>query len=361
MFKRNASLILCAVIILGLASACNAGDDDPVVPYNDPVVPSIEITPAEYGQTEPSAPTPTPTGEIEEPAVSIVSVPAPPDERPLATHYGVVVRDNPDGVSEYIKIEHSNAWGYCVTIVSVSRFADSEWFTYDDFVFGFGRTSLDIYYGTTIPVKEDYKFPDGSNMPDKEFYEAIIFSDHSGHYTKSFILRHDEDGNFEAIEVKINGLPRFPYIRDFRYLYDRPGTIPIKLFSYDEVNSTHYGDEENFRYMTVYIPEENFLEEAAKLMYLQELFSVNSLWYEGSRLYADMNVTELRWASNSSMGSAVWRMTLLMTLASFPDVSEVVVLFEGEDNVFIDGFPYNGVFTVSGSLWADIDFKWNEE
>jgi hypothetical protein len=343
MKRKFISLILSAVIILGLASACNAGDDDPVVPYNDPVVPSIEITPAEYGQTEPSAPTPTPPGEIEEPAVSIVSVPAPSNERGERGFSSSLIKENPDGAEDYILISLLDSFS-SVNIVSIKSYSNPDFFHYDDFVLGFGNGFFhvfDIYYGTTI-----------TDTPT----EAVIFSDATGNYTRSFVLSRDEDGNFVAIEATINGLPRFPYIRDFRYLYDRPGTIPIKLFSYDEVNSTHYGDEENFRYMTVYIPEENFLEEAAKLMYLQELFSVDRLWYEGNRIYADLNVIELLRANNGSMGGFVRQSTLLRTLASFPDVEEIVVLINGAANLWADHFGYNAVFTVNGPLWADIDF-----
>jgi hypothetical protein len=354
MFKKIASLILCAVMILGAVSACNVGDDEQLTidngqstitePENEPEIITEE---PEIVEDEPEPPFP----------ITLVS--APPEERPLtAWGHGVVVRENPNGVEEYVKISQYRDLGFTVTIVSVWIFADSEWFTYDDFVFGFGGTTHDIYYGTTIPVKEDYKFPEGSNMPDKEFYEAIIFSDSSGNYTRSFVLGRDENGEFEAIEAKISNLPRFPYIKSWKYLYDLPGTIPIKLFSYSEVNSTMTGDTENLRYVTVYIPEENFLEEAAKLMYLQELFSVNRLWYEGNRLYADMNVTQLRWASNGSMGAAVFRSTLLATLESFPDVEEIVILFEGIENVYIDGFPYNGIFVVNS---PDNGFIQNEE
>jgi hypothetical protein len=347
MKRKLISLILCAVIILGAASGCDGqftidngqltitepeSEPEPDVGDGVPDVPQEEETPEEIDEPEPP--------------FLITLVPAPPDERPLtAWGNGVVVRENPNGVEEYVKISQYRDLGYTVTIISLKHtaFQSGDVFTYDDFVFGFGGTTHDIYYGTII-----------SDIPT----EAIVFSDLRGHYTRLFFLGRDENGEFEVIERRLSDLPQFPYIQSWKYLYDLPGTIPIKLFSYAEVNSTMTGDTENLRYVTVYIPEENFLEEAAKLMYLQELFSVNRLWYEGNRLYADMNVTQLRWASNGSMGAAVFQSTLLATLASFPDVEEIVILFEGVENVYIDGFPYNGVFVVNS---PDNGFIQNEE
>jgi hypothetical protein len=58
---------------------------------------------------------------------------------------------------------------------------------------------------------------------------------------------------------------------------------------------------------------------------------------------------------NGTAGATVSQNILLRTLASFPNVSEIVVWLDGSEHMH-SHVRYDGVFVVNGDLLADIEF-----
>jgi hypothetical protein len=308
------------------------------------------VTATQPATTEPlSEPTAEPP-----PSSSVTFMDTPPErsDEDYTNYSGVAYRNNSGNADSNVLIsaERDNS----VVIVNVRKsFTEADntpYYVYEDFSFGFGMGhhfhGSKIFYGTFIPHDSPF--------------EAVVIRNFVEGYTKSYVLERDENGDSAVIEAEIHGLPE-NYMQTYsEYLYERPNTLPIKMYTYADDHSTMYGDEKNFSYTTVYIPEESFLEEAAKFMFLQGGFSVNSIWYEGNRLYADFNLSELQRHGHGSAGSFAMKAMLVRTLSSFPEVKEIAVLFDGYD-VFAGHSRFDGIFTVNGDLWEDIGFIPHEE
>jgi len=131
-------------------------------------------------------------------------------------------------------------------------------------------------------------------------------------------------------------------------------TVAIKIWSYAETHSTDYGDERNFSYEIVYVPEENFLEEAAKAMLEHGGFSVNSMEYVGDMLFVDLHLSEWQKHDAGTMAGVVRTNTLKRTLASFPEVKKFAVSIDGIKDPEDNHFNYSGFFVVSGPQLKEI-------
>jgi hypothetical protein len=109
-------------------------------------------------------------------------------------------------------------------------------------------------------------------------------------------------------------------------------SISIRLYEYnDPCARLEYFDENSYTFTTIQIPTESFLEEAIKQLYLNKQFSVDNLWYEGSRLYIDLNLTMVRLLDAGSTGGAISSVELLLTFASFPGADELVFFLGGKE------------------------------
>ena len=135
---------------------------------------------------------------------------------------------------------------------------------------------------------------------------------------------------------------------------DEIGTIPIKLWFYEETNSHEYDDEENYSFIEVNISKENFLEEAVAAMNQYQEFNIHSIWYEGHRIFADLSLADTARMNSGSANGAIRTYQLLRTLASFPDVAEIEVWEEGRKDPWRDHFSFEGYFTIEGPLLKDI-------
>jgi len=230
---------------------------------------------------------------------------------------------NPVSIDEYVVFKY-DFWLNDVRIINV-RTDDGINYYYDGLIKGLGRWQWAFYticYKTTIP---------------NEFaHEAITFTDNNGEIHSYIFTRNGI--------IKTDVLNRPPD----EYVTDDLKTIPIKIWSYAEVSSTSYGDENNYTYVTVNIPEENFLAEAIKALYIHGGLSIDSIWYEGKRIVADLNIVQASRLDYGSMAGVVGSTLLIKTLASFPDITEIKVLVDSEENIEWNHFSFIGIYEVIG-------------
>ncbi|MDR2182666.1 MAG: GerMN domain-containing protein [Clostridiales bacterium] len=91
--------------------------------------------------------------------------------------------------------------------------------------------------------------------------------------------------------------------------------------------------------------------------------SADNIWYEGHRIYVDFS-EEVSWRFNAgSTGGFLATQSLILNLASFPNVEEMVILVEGQRDVWADHFSFEGIFVVVDSgaerIWAGYDLSGN--
>jgi len=88
-------------------------------------------------------------------------------------------------------------------------------------------------------------------------------------------------------------------------------------------------------------------EEFIRLMRYHHGIRIRDLWYDGARLYVDLAAVEAIVFNWGSTGSFYRWNVLVRTLATLPDVSEIVILVGGYADVEADHYSFRGVFEVN--------------
>jgi hypothetical protein len=124
-------------------------------------------------------------------------------------------------------------------------------------------------------------------------------------------------------------------------------------FYYDITEANPSGQYADFSYLEKAVYGEDWLEQALQLMNQYTRFEIGGIWYDGARLYADLIVDSLYGATwqalQGSTGAWINSNILLLNLAAFPATEEIVILINGENDVFSDHFSFEGVFIATGN------------
>ena len=141
------------------------------------------------------------------------------------------------------------------------------------------------------------------------------------------------------------------------YYYDEKVDTVIRFY-YDITEGNPAGLYTDFEYFEVTFYSDDWLEQALALMNENTLFDIGGIWYEGERLYADLIADSPygnTWqALQGSTGAWINGNILLLNLASFPNVEEIVILMNGERDSGSDHFSFEGIFVVTDSDAAEI-------
>ena len=118
-------------------------------------------------------------------------------------------------------------------------------------------------------------------------------------------------------------------------------TVEVKIFysSYDEELN-----ENILEYVTVPLRVSNISEDTSRFMLEYNGIVVDSIWYEGSRIYVDLNEGERAKLDRGSEAGNVGSNILLRTFSSYPGVEEIVILIDGEHNSYGNHFNFDGAF-----------------
>ncbi|MDR0321159.1 MAG: hypothetical protein LBI28_06625 [Treponema sp.] len=102
-----------------------------------------------------------------------------------------------------------------------------------------------------------------------------------------------------------------------------------------------------YEYHIERISRENIIDDFNKYfkIYCTAPINFKNIIYEGSRLVVDLDMDINKGETFGSFGGRVYRVELLYTFASFPNVQEIIFLFRGEKDLYGGGhFNISGVF-----------------
>ena len=135
-------------------------------------------------------------------------------------------------------------------------------------------------------------------------------------------------------------------------IYGENADVVIRFY-FDITGANPRGLYADFDYFETTVHGEDWLEQALALMNQNTSFDIGRIWYEGERLYADLIFDSFygnTWqALQGSTGAYINGNNLLLNLASFPAVKEIVILMNGERTTGSDHFDLEGVFIVTDS------------
>ncbi|MDR1689614.1 MAG: protease modulator HflC [Clostridiales bacterium] len=131
-------------------------------------------------------------------------------------------------------------------------------------------------------------------------------------------------------------------------------TEPVRVrFYYNNSENAETGSREYYSYNTRDIGAENFYEDFMAIMYSYTDINMEDIWYEGRRLCVNLNAREAHSFDIGSTGGAIRSSVLYLTLESLPNVDEIKVYVDGEEDVYGDHFGFSGVYTVGSRFGED--------
>jgi len=141
-------------------------------------------------------------------------------------------------------------------------------------------------------------------------------------------------------------------------------TVEIRIYHYFESLTNS-----DFTYITVELPLNNFLENAISYLNTNTGFIVKNIWYEGTRLIVDFDQVMIsRFEGMGTSGAFQMTNGILRSFSSFPNVTEMKFLFNGEEDLWGDHFSFEGIFPagsfiriVSGAEEPNILGLWERE
>ncbi|MCL1878896.1 MAG: hypothetical protein FWF80_08555 [Defluviitaleaceae bacterium] len=115
--------------------------------------------------------------------------------------------------------------------------------------------------------------------------------------------------------------------------------LPRQLTERSEVEVRFYywgpGDDmDSFPFVDATIRGEDLWSEAIRLAAEVTGVTVRDLWYDGRILYVDLPLN-MNWNMRAGFGSTIWARAMIDTFYTFPDVDEVIFLFNGKNYPYI--------------------------
>lgn len=105
--------------------------------------------------------------------------------------------------------------------------------------------------------------------------------------------------------------------------------------------------ELNFYYFDEEVLPENWQGQVIGYMQRHAGIQLADLWFEGSRLVADLTPAAAMSFNWGSLGGSMRSRSLIDSLATLPYVTEIEVLVGGQRGVVADHFSFAGVFPIS--------------
>lgn len=135
--------------------------------------------------------------------------------------------------------------------------------------------------------------------------------------------------------------------RESRHLTDLE-TITIRIYDFDWDDFVSGDFESGWRYRDETLEGSQIWEEVIRL-----IPEVRDLWYEDQTLYVDFFLTE--WESAGGIEDSIARTRLQSIFSTFPYVSEIRFLTDGQPSFAFDGYGRQGtvdIFNVEDERWV---------
>ena len=180
--------------------------------------------------------------------------------------------------------------------------------------------------------------------------EYVLMSGETSSPVEIFIENNDEygEGAFDTeqpIPEPIETVPGSEPIDEVWYPTLLWEFTTLRFYYYDTYGWDGTTDYPPLSFIEVSVSGENWLEQAPYYMRLHTEIEVSEIWYDGRRIYADL-LPEIENRLQGTLGASLTVRTLILSLANFPDVEEIVILIDGEHNVWGWHFSFDGVFVL---------------
>jgi len=138
---------------------------------------------------------------------------------------------------------------------------------------------------------------------------------------------------------------------------DEMPTITVRFYYHSsEIDPNHMLLPEAYLYNAEEMQDPFDWEEFAGHMYEHTGINVIGAWFEGSKLYVDLNEVELTYFNWGSTGSADRGIRLNKTLGSVPDISSFEVLVDGQRGAETSHFNFAYVGIVENNQFVRSEF-----
>jgi len=120
------------------------------------------------------------------------------------------------------------------------------------------------------------------------------------------------------------------------------GSFYMRFHIYEDINPEPIGS-----YVEETITPQDWQHQVRTLMCTHLDIQLVDIWYEGTRLVVDITPASAIPFNWGSTGGAVLTLTLINTLASMPNVTEIEVLVGGQRGMWADHFSFADTFIVN--------------
>ena len=119
------------------------------------------------------------------------------------------------------------------------------------------------------------------------------------------------------------------------------------LFSENfEMRFFRFSDFNDYEYFDAEIEYHNWQQQVISHMQTHSGIQIADLWYEESRIVVDLKPAGVVFFNWGSFGGAMRKLSLIESIATLPNITEIEVLVGGQRGVGADHFSFAGVFRV---------------
>jgi len=138
---------------------------------------------------------------------------------------------------------------------------------------------------------------------------------------------------------------------------DEMSTIMVRFYYHDpELDPDFILSPEAYLYISEEMQDPFNSEEFSGLMYEHTGINVIAAWFEGNKLYVDLDEIELTYFNQGTTGSADRGIRLDKTLASVPNITSFEVFVGGERGAETEHFIFGYVGIVENNQFVDREF-----
>lgn len=141
-----------------------------------------------------------------------------------------------------------------------------------------------------------------------------------------------------VFSIKMNYKPELPKLQNNKLLISGDTeTIPVKFYVPDE----NYREVKEHKIEDISVA--NWVDDTIKFMDLYNGIKIEDIWYEGSKICVDLNLSERFSFDVGSTGGSIRTRELVKTFSSFPNVEGIEVLINGERGCYADHFSFDRI------------------
>ncbi len=125
-------------------------------------------------------------------------------------------------------------------------------------------------------------------------------------------------------------------------------SFELKFYSHDREKDPDVlcDSEDCFKYNSQMIDADHFALQFAYYFYEYTDLKADDIWYEGNKVCIDLDKEVLQMLDMGSTGGRMYRIALLLTLSSLPDVKYIEILIDGERGIIGSHFDFSQIFDV---------------